>query len=456
MAGKKATKAYVWGYNNTGELGLGHAARVFAPAPARLPNRIVDVQGGASFTVALTSKGKVLTWGSNEYGQLGDGSHVPRTEPRAVKLPGGAKAAAVAAGTDHVVVLTRDGRVVTWGRNHRGQLGLGHRRDQAKPKRVDVGRVRTVAAGDGVSAAISTGRRLVVWGRNGAHQLGLRRGGSPAQDVLTPTRSSLVSARVSAVDAGLRHLVVLTRSGQVLAFGTDGQARPLKRQVPLDASWGRVRAISAGEDHTVALTSRGLVLGWGANDLGQIGVGAEPRHADPVVVSVPGRVTHLRAGHRHTLAATDKGEVFAWGEGSFGAVGVGRPKPEATAYAAPQQVRLPGIRPTGLGGGGYSSVVLVERGPAARLALEPLDDANPNEVVRLDLHTLDAFGTDLGPAPADVKISVRGGTVTSTAATRTSVTLPTTGPYTVVARAGRLVGRTTLHVTAPDEKDAHR
>lgn len=456
MAKGKSAKAYVWGYNATGELGLGHAAQVFTPAPARLPKGVVDVQGGANFSVALTAKGKVLTWGSNQYGQLGDHSREPRHLPGKVKLPRGAKAAAIAAGTDHVVVLTRGGDVIAWGRNHRGQLGLGHRRDQTKPRRVDVGRVRRVAAGDGISAAVSTGGRLLVWGRNGAHQLGLRRGGSPATDVLEPTRSSLVRTRVSAVDAGLRHLVVLTSDGQVLTFGVDGQGKQLERQVKLHSTWGRVRSISAGEDHTVALTSRGLVLGWGANDLGQVGVGVERHHPDPVVVAVPGRVKYLRAGHRHTLAATEKGEVYAWGGGSFGAVGAGRPKPEAIAYATPQQVRLPGARPTGLGGGGYGSVVFVDRGPATQLALEPPDHAEPGEVVRLDLHTIDAFGTDLGPAPQDVKITVRGGTVLRTVPTRTSVTLPTPGPYTVVARAGHLIGRTTLHVESQTRKEAHR
>jgi alpha-tubulin suppressor-like RCC1 family protein len=451
----EATKAYVWGYNNTGELGLGHAARVFTPTPARLPKGVVDVQGGANFSVALTSSGKVLTWGSNEHGQLGDGSREPRHLPGAIGLPRRAKAAAIAAGTDHVVVLTRDGDVVTWGRNHRGQLGLGNRRDQLRPKRVDAGRIRRVAAGDGISAAISTSGRLVVWGRNGAHQLGLKRGGSPDDDVLEPARSSLVTARVSAVDAGLRHLVVLTSAGQVLTFGTDGQGKPLERRVDLLPAWGRVRSISAGEDHTVALTSHGLVLGWGANDRGQVGVGSERHHPNPVVVTVPGRVKHLRAGHRHTLAVTTKGEVYAWGEGGFGAVGVGRPKLEATAYEAPQQVRLPGVRPTGLGGGGYGSVVFVDQGPAARLRLNPPRHSEPGQV-RLGLRTVDAFGTDLGPAPGDVSITVRGGTVVRTTRTRTSVTLPTPGPYTVVARAGHLIGRTTLHVQAPAGKEGPR
>ena len=106
MAGEKATRAYVWGYNNTGELGVDHAARVFRPTPARLPDGIVDLQGGADFTVALTSSGDVYTWGGNQHGQLGDGSRQPRRQPKKVRLPGGAKATGIAAGTDHVLAVT--------------------------------------------------------------------------------------------------------------------------------------------------------------------------------------------------------------------------------------------------------------------------------------------------------------------------------------------------------------
>ena len=75
------------------------------------------------------------------------------------------------------------------------------------------------------------------------------------------------------VDAGQRHLVVLTSHGELLTFGVDPGGRPLRDSLPLDPSWGHVESISAGDNHTVALTDTGVVLAWGANSHGQLGTG---------------------------------------------------------------------------------------------------------------------------------------------------------------------------------------
>jgi alpha-tubulin suppressor-like RCC1 family protein len=439
---KPATNAFVWGYNNTGELSLGHAGRVFGPAPARLPKGVVDLQGGADFSVALTSSGQVWTWGSNEHGQLGDGSREARREPKKVHLPHGLKAAAIAAGTDHVVMLTNHGTVLSWGRNHRGQLGVGDRDDLLRPKTAATPKVKAVAAGDGISAAIGTRGQLFVWGRNGSGQLGLQ--GHHGRDVLDPTRSTVVD-QVAAVDAGLRHLVVLTWLGQVATFGLGPSGKPLGGHLATDLRWGQIRSISAGEDHTLALTNRGLVLAWGANDLGQLGVGDREHRLTPVRVTLPGaggRVTSIRAGHRHNLALTSKNEVYAWGDGRFGALGAGRPKPDAVTVATPQRVPLPAVGITRLGGGGYTSAVFVDSGPAVALQLRPATTTvTPDEPIAYKIRAVDAFGTDLGPAPAGVALKVPGGTATGTHAAGSS-----TGTYTVVARAGALTGRATFHV----------
>lgn len=56
--------------------------------------------------------GEVLTFGSNQYGQLGAGDIAPHHKLVKVKLP---KAASVAAGSNHSAVLTRDGEVYTFG-----------------------------------------------------------------------------------------------------------------------------------------------------------------------------------------------------------------------------------------------------------------------------------------------------------------------------------------------------
>lgn len=451
MGEKQATHAYVWGYNNTGELGLGHAGRVFSPRPAELPPGLVDLQGGANFTVALTSSGRIWTWGGNEHGQLGDGSRTARREPRQIRLPDGHRAAAIAAGTDHVVVVTTRGDVVTWGRNHRGQLGTGDRDDRLAPRQVRCETVRKVAAGDGVCAAITSTGRLLTWGRNGQDQLA-QRGAVPAgHDVLRPKRARQVDERVRAVDAGLRHLVVLTVEGEVLGFGVDATGQPVPRRIAVPARWGTVRQIAAGEDHTLALTSRGHVVVWGANDLGQLGVGNRSHRPSPVRVELPGArgdATSIRTGHRHSLVLTDRHEVFAWGEGRFGAVGSGRPAPEGTSYLEPQRVPLRGVAVSRLAGGGYTSAVLVHRGPAVRLELDPpRATGQPGRDVRYRIRTVDAFGTDLGPAPAGVEVVVPGGTTRHTSRAGTAVAGPAIGTYSVVARAGHLIGRATLDVS---------
>ncbi len=448
---KVGVKAYVWGYNNTGELGVGHAARVFAPSPAVLPAGVVDVQGGANFTVALTSSGRVWTWGSNERGQLGDGTRRPRREPQQIRLPDGHRAAGIAAGTDHVLVVTTRGDLITWGRNHRGQLGTGDRDDRLTPKLVRTESVKTVAAGDGISAAITPTGRLLTWGRNGQNQLA-QKGSVPAgHDVLKPTRARQVAHPVRAVDAGLRHLVVLTTDGDVYMFGVDVHGKPVGQRIDVPGRWGRVTAIAAGEDHTLALTRHGQIVGWGANDLGQLGTGDTTHQLTPTLITLPGargEVTEIRAGHRHALALTDRHEVYTWGDGKFGAVGTGRPKPEATSQLSPHRLALPGIAATGLGGGGYTSLVFVRRGPAVRLELDPATaTGQPGQSVRYTIRTVDAFGTDLGPAPAGVTVVVPGGTATHTSTRATTVTGPGLGTYSVVARAGHLIGRSTLRVS---------
>lgn len=140
--------------------------------------------------MALTSSGEIWSWGGNGYGQLGDGTRQSRREPKRVRLPGHSKAKALAVGTDHVLVLTSRGDLVSWGRNHRGQLGLGRRSDgEATPQRVAAEPMRAVSAGDAISAAISANGRLHTWGRNGADQLALRGVVDAGTDALRPTRS---------------------------------------------------------------------------------------------------------------------------------------------------------------------------------------------------------------------------------------------------------------------------
>jgi alpha-tubulin suppressor-like RCC1 family protein len=322
-AGLASAAGFAWGYNNAGGLGTGSVARALHPVAVKLPAGTVDVQGGTDFTVALTDTGQVWTWGGNRYGQLGDGTATIRFAPRQVELAGSAPVASIAVGQDHVLALTRQGAIYAWGRNHHGQLGDGAAINRAAPVQLPVADAVQVAAGNAGSAALTASGATLIWGRAIPGPAGLG-----AANPASPRPLTLPTGTVPAmVDAGQRHLVVLSTHGELLTFGVDPGGRPLPDSLPLDPSWGHVESISAGDNHTVALTDTGTVLAWGANSRGQLGTRDTANRQAPVQVQIPelggGRVVELIAGGDSVLARTSEHQVYAWGHGGFGQNGNG-------------------------------------------------------------------------------------------------------------------------------------
>lgn len=92
------------------------------------------VSAGENFSVALKSDGTVWTWGANENGQLGNGTKGKETSQyspvQVVGVNGTSDSVlknivAISAGDTHVVALSANGEVYTWGGNMYGQLGNG-------------------------------------------------------------------------------------------------------------------------------------------------------------------------------------------------------------------------------------------------------------------------------------------------------------------------------------------
>jgi Regulator of chromosome condensation (RCC1) repeat len=370
----RTTPAFVWGYNNRGGLGLGHTARVRRPVATMLPAGTVDVQGGVNFTVGLTEAGLLYAWGGNQYGQLGDGTTVMRWEPAAVKLPPRAKVTAIAVGRDHVVARTADGKVLAWGRNHRGQLGTGSTKDQLEPAVVRYGSVRAVAAGNGVSAAVTERGELLTWGRNSFGQLGLstKKGLVTGLSQVRPARARLPEgARAVSVDAGQNHLAVITDDGQLVLFGRDAQGKPASGAVPLKSAWGRPLQVWAGDDFTLVLTSRHVLLALGANASGQLGTGDRANRLQPAVVTLPGaegHVTGVWAGARGAVAVTSAHEVYTWGDASAGQAGPSSAASAGKTLTVPEPVpALAGAGITAASGGSYHVILTAVPGPWAGL-----------------------------------------------------------------------------------------
>lgn len=122
-----------WGYNGSGQLGIGELTFTSLPVAAPIVgvHDAIFIAGGESHACAVRQDGRVMCWGRNFYGQLGDGTTVDRAEP--VFVEGIDDATRVAAGGDHTCAESASRGLVCWGANFRGQLGDGTFADALSP-----------------------------------------------------------------------------------------------------------------------------------------------------------------------------------------------------------------------------------------------------------------------------------------------------------------------------------
>ncbi len=287
------------GQGTLGQLGNGQDSNASSFVSVLLQNvsgatnRVSSIASHlGSHTCVATENRRVQCWGTNEYGQLGDGTTTRRNTPVFIaplidtSILGALR---VWAGTFHTCAAdgavggTSTGTLACWGANFYGQLGIGTTTNMSSPQIVQLGSGRSLGYGMGVlslgvyhSCAVDSSGAVFCWGMNNRGQLG---------DGTATTRTS--PTQVTGLASG-------------------------------------VVKVAVGDEHSCAVLSGRTVMCWGKNDSGQLGDGTTTNRTTPVFVSGLSNVENIAAGGSHTCAVTrDDGLVYCWGQNALGQLGTG-------------------------------------------------------------------------------------------------------------------------------------
>jgi len=354
IAISKNGQVFGWGENSNGEIGNGGYSDKYIPALVNFSNlssgeTIAKVSSNGAHNLAITTQGRLYAWGWNLDSQLGDGTREKRNTPVPIQvsnLQEGERISEVSAGGYHSLALTTQGRLLAWGLNTDGRLGDGTDVNRKTPTLIFVPNLQSgehivqISARFNNSLALTNRGRVYAWGANYKGELG-------DGTTMTRTRPTLINIpnlqsgeTIVQISTGgfIFHSFVITSAGRVYGWGANninqlGDGTTTSRSTPKIINFPNLQS---GEfitqinssDHNLATTNQGRVYAWGLNNENQLGDGTNTIRSTPKLINFTDlyndeKILKVSAGRSHSLTISSFGRIFAWGSDADGQSGEG-------------------------------------------------------------------------------------------------------------------------------------
>jgi len=239
----------------------------FMSVPGALKNNASQIDAGSTFGAGIDNNGSLYLWGTL--------SNKLKAMPR-----GMGKIAQVSCGLDHILVLTEDNKLYTWGYD---RLNL----DKIPEEAQDADIVQ-IEAGHQISVALDSEGRVYIWGNQNIISI------SPGKYQGTIEKITLNTTTALAV----------TRDGQVVCM--TNKETPFNA-IP-DEVQGKAVDVVSTDKTAAAVTEDGYIYLWGSF----------PYNEDKIPEGVQGNVKQLVAGRGHFTALLKDGTVVSWGQNNHG------------------------------------------------------------------------------------------------------------------------------------------
>lgn len=230
--------------------------------------------------------GMAVCWGSNSIGQLGDGNpgyftFNPMQQANPVQVAGSQQWSSIAAGKEHTCAVTTGGIGMCWGSNYYGELGNGPSTATVPiPNQLNFPISPALTLVSSGPDAYGTCFFQPVAYCDGANSRGEAGIGASSLVVRQPIHV-WASVLFTTIALGTQHACAVDGSQNLYCWGdnTDGQIGmdPLYQYFlnhPQQVGSLQFSSVTSGGNHSCAVSVAGQIFCWGRNDRGQLGIGS--------------------------------------------------------------------------------------------------------------------------------------------------------------------------------------
>ena len=276
--------------------------------PNELENNIKNINGFADFTVGVSKDNTLYLWGNTKNNL----TNVDYTAFPEEVQPG--NVAHAAAGSDHIIAITTDGKVVGWGNNSTGQFGV--KKQESDPYTqmpdvllngtIDASKVKQLIAGYQATALVMEDGTMYMWGNNNA-----------MLSLPEFTKGDKYNTDVEKVAFSNYYAIIMRKDGTV----TGGQTLTFNMQKAYSNKDGEIKNlrtymtdrtvldIAATNNCYAFIMDDGSIVVFGAAEYGE---------KDIPAITAEEKMVSINAGTRHFVAVGESGKVYTWGHNDGG------------------------------------------------------------------------------------------------------------------------------------------
>ncbi len=297
--------------------------------PKELKDNIKEISGFADFTVGVSRDNSFYIWGNtkNNLTKVNFDQYPEEIQP--------GKVAYAAAGSDHIIAITTDGKVVGWGNKNNGQYGpllsesdpYTQMPDELMNGTIDPANVRQLLCGYQCTALVMNDGTMYIWGNNNAmislkEFVGNEKFTTGIQKVAFSNYYAIVLYEDGTVSGGS----TLTFHMQTAVSNKDGHIANLSSYM----NGRKVVDIAATNNCYAFVMEDGSLVTFGAAEYGE---------RDIPAATTGEKITAIHGGTRHFVATGESGTTYAWGHNDGGQCNVSGEK-AAQVYTGAKQTYL--------------------------------------------------------------------------------------------------------------------